>query len=396
MTTRARIACGLAVAALAASSPAWAQPETPGPYAVGTWVPTSADAPPIPLSPGGVFYPKTGGPFPPVALIHGAAENGGLHTVMATTLASRGLVVLAPTFSDGLIAPTTADGDAINALLDWSVQASGNASSPLAGKVLGTTRGVIGHSNGGVIFYAAAQSPLIKSIVGLDANAYLDSATGFGGPSLHLLSAHHDCNTGKTTGYMDAPPPKLMATVVDGDHCDVDNPADPLCPLVCGGTSWNASASNTFERYAVAWTACILAHDTSVAPWVYGPEMQADVDAGLITGIEQDSAAIVSCAGVDGGSFDAGADADAGAPNDASAVGTGTSDASVGVGGSAGTGGAAAGGGSPRPGPPRGCGCKAAVGAHVPSGTWWVTSALLAWLGGKRRRPCAARPGARR
>ena len=418
MTTKAWTACSFAVAALAASSQARSQPEMPGPYAVATWVPMAADAaaaPPIPLTPGGVFYPMTGGPFPPVALIHGAAENGGLHTVMATALASRGLVVLAPTFADGLVVPSNADGDAINALLDWSVTESGNASSPLVGKVDGSRRGVIGHSNGGVIFYSAAQSPLIKSIVGLDANAYLTSATGFAGPSLHLLSAHHDCNTGKTIGYMDAPAPKLMATVVNGDHCDVDNPSDPLCPLVCQGTPWNAMASNTFERYAVAWTACILAHDTSVQPWVYGPQMQADVDAGLITGITEDSAALVFC-GADGGAFDSGtdaaadaaadagvdasADADAGAPNDAGAIGTGgamgtggshasssSGSVAVGAGGTRGTGGAAAGGGSTRSvGTPSGCGCKTVADAPDAAGAWWPASALLALLGGRRRR----------
>lgn len=395
MTRSASIVCGL-VAALSVSSSARAQPEKPGPYAVGTWTPTAADAPPIPLTPGGVFYPTTGGPFPPVALIHGAAENGGLHTVMATALASRGLVVLAPTFQDGLVAPSTADGDAINALLDWSAKQSGMATSPIAGKVDGSTRGVIGHSNGGVIFYSAAHSPLIKSIVGLDANAYLDSATGFSGPSLHLLSEHHDCNTGKTIGYMDAPAPKLMATVVNGDHCDVDNPADPLCPLVCGGTSWNATASNIFERYAVAWTACILAHDTSVAPWIYGAEMQADVNAGLISGVQEDSAAMIACSGLaaDAGPLDAGDDAsaDAGPPSAAATSASASTSASVGssVASSGGTGGAPA-SASPSPGSTGGCGCKAATGANVASSAWWVASALGVWLARQQRRTAVKR-----
>jgi hypothetical protein len=382
---RRKIAAGFAIASLAApvlvATYASAQPEKPGPFAVDTWVPGSADAPPVPLSPGGVFIPKAAGPFPPVALVHGAAENGGLHTVMAQTLASRGVVVLAPTFPDELINPTTADGDNVNALLDWAVKESGTASSPLAGKVDGSARGVLGHSNGGVVFYAAAHSPLIKAIVSLDGVAFLDQSPGFSGPSLHLLSAHMDCGGGSSAGYMGAPPPKVVATVVNGDHCDVDNPSDPFCPSVCGGTAWNATASATFHRYAVAWISCILAHDQSVAPWIGGPGMQADVDAGLISGVEQVDLSMVSC---DGGTIPVG---EGGAPpppedgggsggsgRDASGSGSGgeVPDATSGggSGGAAGTADGSANGDTASPTKTAGCACRTGLVVAIPGAPW--------------------------
>ena len=400
----ALLRCALFGAALVASAPASAQPEMPGPLAVTTWTPTTADAPPVPLTPGGVFIPKTGGPFPLVALVHGALENGGLHTVMATTLASRGLVVLAPTFTDGLYpTPSTADGDLVNSLLDWAVMKSGAAGNPLSGKLDGGPRGVLGHSNGGVVFYAAAHSPLIKSIVSLDGVAFLNESPGFSGPSLHLLSAHHDCNGGSSVGYMGAPPPKVLATVVNGDHCDVDNPADPLCPSVCGGTAWNSATSLLFHRYAIAWTACILAHDTSVAPWVGGAEMQADIDAGLLSGFEEVDVAAVSCAG-DGGvvtGSDAGHPGDAGAGHDASSSSSGGgSDASSGgssgggsggsgSGGSSGGGGSGggddAGNGAAKSGSTGGCACTTTPGAPLRS-SWLLAAAAAGYAFALRRR----------
>lgn len=298
----------VATAVALAATNARAQPEKPGPYAVDTWTPTSADNPPVPLSPGGVFIPKAPGPFAPVALVHGGGENGGFHTVMAQTLASHGVVVLAPTFPDELFSPTQADGDKVNALLDWAAQKSGDMSSPLAGKVDGSgARGVLGHSNGGVVFYAAAKDPLIKAIVSLDGVAFLDQAPGFHGPSLHLLSQHADCGGGSSKGYGGAPAPKLLATVVDGDHCDVNDPADSLCPTACGGTAWNQTASGIFHRYAVAWIACILAHDPTVAPWIGGAAFQADVDAGLISGTQGLGLDQVTCdGGTTGDAQDAG------------------------------------------------------------------------------------------
>jgi len=403
----ALLGCALSGATLVAAAPALAQPEMPGPLAVTTWVPTTADAPPVPLTPGGVFIPTTGGPFPLVALVHGALENGGLHTVMATTLASRGLVVLAPTFTDGLYpTPTTADGDLVNSLLDWAVMKSGAAGNPLSGKLDGGPRGVLGHSNGGVVFYAAAHSPLIKSIVSLDGVAFLDQSPGFSGPSLHLLSAHHDCNGGSSVGYMGAPAPKVLATVTNGDHCDVDNPADPLCPTVCGGTAWNAATSLVFHRYAIAWTACILAHDTSVAPWVGGAEMQADIDAGLLSGVEDVDVALVSCA-ADAGIVvlsDAGHAGDAGADHDASSSGGsdassggssggGSGSGSSGGGSGGGSGGSGSGGsdagdagtGAAKSGSTGGCACTSTPGTPLGSG-WLLGAAAACYAFALRRR----------
>lgn len=401
---RGKIAAGFAIASLAApvfvATYASAQPEKPGPFAVDTWVPGSADAPPVPLSPGGVFIPKAPGPFPPVALVHGAAENGGLHTVMAQTLASRGVVVLAPTFPDELVNPTTADGDNVNALLDWAVKESATASSPLAGKVDGSSRGVLGHSNGGVVFYAAAHSPLIKAIVSLDGVAFLDQSPGFSGPSLHLLSAHMDCGGGSPAGYVGAPPPKVVATVVNGDHCDVDNPSDPFCPTVCGGTAWNATASTTFHRYAVAWISCILAHDQSVAPWIGGPGMQADIDAGLISGVDQVELSRVSCDGGaipvgDGGlppqedAGSSGGSSSGGPGRDASGAGGENPDATTGSGRGGGSGSIGDDGsanGDTAATKAAGCACTAGAGASGSSGPCAASTAFVLAMTWRRRR----------
>src|ERR1019366_967176 len=190
-----------------------------------------------------------------------------------------------------------------------------------------------------------------------------------------------------SVGYMGAPPPKVLATVTNGDHCDVDNPADPVCPTVCGGTPWNSATSLIFHRYAIAWTACILAHDTSVAPWVGGSEMQADIDAGLLSGVEDVDVAMVSCTGIGDGGVVTGGDAghagDAGVEHDASSSGGG-SDASSGGssssggsgGGSGSSGGGDAGSGAAKSGSTGGCACTSTPGA--PLGDWWLLGAATA------------------
>lgn len=282
---------GLAGLLLAtASSVARAQPEMPGPYEVAEW---NAGA----VQPGTtviVYYPKNAPVAgPPVVVQHGGGEGIGMpHKLKSERLASRGFVAITPIFADLLLNPSAAHGMTVNAILDWAVAESGKAGSMLEGKVDGARRGVMGHSYGGwTVFFAAQQSPAIQAIVAYDAVGDLSLAASFAGPSIHLLASQGNCGGGSNAGYLAAPAPKLLATVVNSGHCDVGN-AGTFCPVACGGV-WSEPVSTTFLRYGVAFITCVLGG--------YGAEQMADHLGGAmwqgdaaLTGKQQDGT--ITCA----------------------------------------------------------------------------------------------------
>lgn len=392
------------------SSPcsAAAQPEQPGPFQVDVW--QNPPSTPVPCYEG-VFYPRNAPcPGAPVALVHGGGENGTYKVKMAQLVASRGLVAVLPSFMGALINPTQADGKAISDLLEWTVQQSQNPSSPIAGKVDATQYGVAGHSNGGIAFYAASINPKIKAIIGWDAVAGLTYASGFQGPSLHLLGQGNRCGGGSSAAYNAAPTPKAMSTVISGSHCDFNDPQSPFCAGVCGTPPWNAQAAAMIERYSVAWFTCLLGHDPSMQEFVdYATDQQG------LTGSTQSGSVTCQPAGAcGGGGSDAagtagtGAGAGQGGAGAAGFGGTGQGGTGQGgLGGSGAQGGASGqGGGAGAAGAPveggaaesgGGCGCRSGSG----SATWAASLAFAAAFGGvirfrrRRRRLYAARPANR-
>src|SRR5262245_20210714 len=147
----------LSVLLLCAPASAWAAPEEPGPYTVGTWQ-APADAP----LPAVVYYPEDAPcPGAVVGLVHGADEPGASKARMGQLLASRGLVAVAPSFPGKLENPMPSDGDRLNQELGWVIQQAADPASPIHGKVDPSQLGVAGHSWGGIVFYAAASNPKI-------------------------------------------------------------------------------------------------------------------------------------------------------------------------------------------------------------------------------------------
>lgn len=243
-----------------------ANPEEPGPYTVEVWA--DAPMPPLPLAMG-VFYP-TDAPCAgaPLVLVHGAGESGAYKVVMAELLASRGFVVVAPSFPNLLASPGQTEADQINELLAWMIAQSDDASSPIAGLIDPSMQGVAGHSNGGVVFLAASDNPAVKAAVGWDAVAQLPAAAGLHGASLHLRAEVIGCNGGSSMGYDVAPAPKATAIVDGSSHCDYDDPQSPFCVPVCGAPPWSDPAAKMIERYTVAFFECVLGHDPSAGTWV--------------------------------------------------------------------------------------------------------------------------------
>jgi hypothetical protein len=319
-----------------------AQPEMPGPYEVAEW---NAGA----VQPGTtvvVYYPKNAPVAgPPVVVQHGGGEGIGMpHKLKSERLASRGFVAITPIFADLLLAPSAAHGMTVNAILDWAAAESGKPGSMLEGKVDGAKRGVMGHSYGGwTVFFATQQSMAIKAIVAYDAVGDLTLASNFAGPSIHLLASQGNCGGGSNAGYLAAPPPKLLATVANSNHCDVGN-AGTLCPVACGGV-WSDLASTTFLRYGVAFITCVLGGHGSeqMGDYLGGAMWQADA---ALTGKQQEGT--ITCApsmfgdptpGGMAGMGAAGMGAAGTGPSAGMTGGSGAAGSSGGIGGSAAPGG---------------------------------------------------------
>lgn len=235
-----------------------------------------------------VYYPDAGGPYPLVGVIHGANANGAYHTELASTLASRGFVAVVP---DMPCTVTSCDHDAnqrqISALLEWAVAQSADGSSRIAGRVDGTRRGLIGHSWGGLSSHiTAARDPSIDSVVLFDPND--DGTDGLGvsamitAPHLTLLASVPGACNGAWQESMVRTRlggPHLDFVISRSGHCDPGE-MDVFCSFGCG--RGDGATTPTFRRYAVAWTACVLAGDASMAGWMGGSDFDGDVSGGRL------------------------------------------------------------------------------------------------------------------
>jgi hypothetical protein len=381
----------IVVASLAMSSrAAAATPDARGTFTVATW-----DAGVQTLDGVGihvhVYYPMgASGALPILGVVHGASRTAANMVEMSSTFASRGFVVLAPDMPCAFTGcDHAANARQLRAMLAWGVAQSADSTSMLAGKVDGSRRGLVGHSWGGLGSFLATDGDAdIDTVVVLDAN----DDTGVGAaaapmvtqPSAHLMAeVPGQCNgtSWKTTVYPFTPAPHFRVVVKGAAHCDVEDPSDSLCPLVCG--TGNPALAPYFRRYAVAWMSCVLQGDTSMASWLGGSDFDADVTAAHLTFTDFAGLSALPCFGgtlPDGGAVDSGTPSgDAGASNDASIP---TGDASSPD--SSSTNGADASGATSS----GGCSCIA-VGASRPSrddGAAFFALALCASAVGARRR----------
>lgn len=290
---------------LLAASPVSAQPETRGTFAFTTWSAGNVmlDTASIPVT---VYYPTDpGGPFPLLAVVHGAGRNGSYMAEMARTFASRGFVALVPSIPcSPLGCDHAANARQIRALLDWGVAQSGTSSSTIAGLVDGERRGVVGHSWGGLAVFLAAQGhPEIDAVVTLDPNddsgIAAAAAAGVAQPSAHIMAqVMGACNSTnwKDTVFPSTPSPHMRLVVTGAGHCDVEDPTDGLCPLLCTAGA-GITLAPYFRRYAVAFMGCMLQSDTAMAPYMGGSALTDDTTANVVQYVSTSGLELLPCNG---------------------------------------------------------------------------------------------------
>lgn len=274
----------------------------------GAEIPTKVYLPDAPAAPG-----------PTAVIMHGNLRTGSYHTELASTLASRGFVVVLPDMPCGLGGcDHEANAAQLSALLEWASAQNQDEASPLYGKSSGR-RGLFGHSYGGLgVFLATARDPSVEMVVLFDPKDNL----GVGAaerqnlrvPSAHLMAEVRGvCNDDWANAvYPGTTPPRLRLRVSGSGHCDVEQPGDSLCPLACGRGS---GGSALFRRYAVAFASCVLQGDPEMEPYVGGAALASDHAAGSVDLVDHAGLEALPCRSAAGDPplFDAGA-----APLDAS------------------------------------------------------------------------------
>jgi dienelactone hydrolase len=294
-------------------SVARANPEDMGPGSVTVWDAGTLSMNGIDL-PTLVYIPDASPPGPLVAVLHGLIRNRTYHDVLARNLASRGAVVLVPTWPCQLWGcDQSAMADATSDLLDWAEAQGAAGGSALSGKVDGDRRGLVGHSAGGMaVFLAAARDVRIDVVVGydpVDAGAAQGEVPSIVAPSLTLAAADPGlCSSGwkdvvyPVTGTAMA---KAKAVVAGSGHCDPEDPTDSICDAGCF-TPTNRATTTYYRRYAVAFTTCLLGLDEAMATWLGGSGWQGDVGAGALE--EPDVSGTFVCPATSGDDDDTGDD----------------------------------------------------------------------------------------
>lgn len=275
------------------------------------------------------YLPAGQPPFPVMALGHGFSNSKDNVAGLATTLMTRGVLVVAPQF------PFLSGDHATNAL----VMLAAIDDTAARGLADPTRAAVGGHSAGGLsAWLAAARRPALKAVVLLDA---VDTPAGLGVaqssnvtvPTLFLFAEPSSCNTQRNSAqWLNAQiNQRERLTVSQATHCDPQEPSSTVCTLGCPG--WAATRSALFKRYAVAFIerellaqpVCLaaLAQSDGAAVKDVGLHTCSEAhDAGTIDGGEADagpSADAGTQPGTDGGSVDAGGAIDAGQDSDAGA-----------------------------------------------------------------------------
>jgi predicted dienelactone hydrolase len=175
---------------------------------------------------GTIYYPsQASGRFGAVSLTPGFTENAAAIAHWGPYLASEGFVVIIINTTSGLITPEQRSDEQLQAL-DYVIQQSNTASSPIAGKVDPNRTAVGGHSmGGGASVLSARNRPTLDAIVPL--TPWLLYQEPITVPAL-FFACQSDVIAPVATNasplYEAATGEKLFVSVAGGDHFCVNSP----------------------------------------------------------------------------------------------------------------------------------------------------------------------------
>jgi fermentation-respiration switch protein FrsA (DUF1100 family) len=215
------------------------------------------------------------GPFPLIVFSHGSGVSSPTrYDLLFRTWAASGYVIAAPKYPLSSTSLPGAGGDVVNQprdigfVIDEMLRLSSEPTSPYHRLVDGDHIGVAGHSLGGVntlgvAFNRCCVDPRIKAgAVMAGAAAYFPAEGFFDGIRTPLLVVHGDddrvvrLDEGEKV-FQQANPPKLMLTVLGGDHsrpyggtaATAENPERLGAHLNEATRLVNATTISFFDRY---------------------------------------------------------------------------------------------------------------------------------------------------
>jgi predicted dienelactone hydrolase len=238
-------------------------------------------------------------PYPAIAFAHGfsmfglsngASDNQG----NGEHLASWGYVVAIPELPDDFEGRLTA----MQRVLSYLETQAASEGSVLYRRVDAARLAAAGHSLGGATaLVLTSRDSRIRAVVALDPVYHTG---GFGGEGEALWDPEADapliavpagilgaparsCNAG--ADYADIYPwvgatHKASYTLAGGSHCDFNDPGNRFCGLICGPA--DPARTDLSQKYMTAWFNYYLYLRVNEHTYLYGPESDADVDAGRI------------------------------------------------------------------------------------------------------------------
>jgi len=244
-----------------------------------------------------VYFPGTtatgmdpaAGPCPVIVLGHGFAQSRSQHVNQGLQLATRGYIVLIPSFNGGSDHPRNAQD--LSKCVDWILARNEDPASVFFGQVRTQAVGAKGHSAGGLsAILATANDPRIRVLslmdpvdnggqgVGALAAVNLPVAITWSEPSTCNANGNAEVLYAATRGV------RRGIKIVGANHTDPQDPAGVLSTLTCGGA--NSTRQSLYRRYMAGWFEFHLRGDASYAPWILnypGGQLAADLATNRIT-----------------------------------------------------------------------------------------------------------------
>lgn len=228
-------------------------------------------------------------PCPVIVLGHGFAQSRNQHVNQGRQLATRGYIVLIPSFNGG--SDHVRNGQDLSRCVDWIVARNEDAGSVFFGSVRTQVVGASGHSAGGLsAILAAATDPRIGVLSLMDPvdNGGQGAATlaAIEMPLAITWSESSSCNANGSAEVLYAASKGVRrgAKIVGANHTDPQDPAGVLSVITCG--SANSARQALYRRYMAGWFEYHLRGDASYAPWIVnlpGGQLAADLAANRIT-----------------------------------------------------------------------------------------------------------------
>lgn len=244
-----------------------------------------------------VYFPGTtatgvdpsAAPCPVIVLGHGFAQSRNQHVNQGLQQATRGYIVLIPSFNGG--SDHARNGQDLSKCVDWILARNGDAASIFFGQVRTQAVGATGHSAGGLsAILATANDPRIRVLSLMDpvdnGGQGVAALASVNVPVAMTWSEPSACNASGSAEvlYAAARGVRRGLKIVGANHTDPQDPAGFLSILTCGGA--NSTRQTLYRRYMAGWFEYHLRGDASYAPWILnfpGGQLAADLAANRIT-----------------------------------------------------------------------------------------------------------------